>query len=152
MSAAASEQSRREQSCPPEWELLSYLANSGHPPPPSPWPLDRRAQRIPADESFSTELSHSLLLTAGLKGNQYQHFSKMPTECPHVFQFKTFCEKASTNWWGLACEFKPICHPPFENRLKSRAAEGMKTSLISEARWESPSGLPETFGSWEGCQ
>ena len=64
-----------------------------------------------------------------------------------MFQFKTFCEEASTNWWGLACEFKPICHPPFENRLKSRAAEGMKTSLISEARWESPSGLPETFGS-----
>ena len=71
----------------------------------------------------------------------------MLTEYPHVFQFKKFCEDAFTNWWGLACEFKPICHPPYENRRKSRVAEAVKTSLISETRRESLSGLPETFGS-----
>ena len=36
------------------------------------------------DMAKGTELSHSLLLTAGLRGNQNQHFSKMLTEYPHV--------------------------------------------------------------------
>ena len=71
----------------------------------------------------------------------------MLTEYPYMFQFKKFCEDAFTNWWGLACEFKPICHRPYENRQKLRVAEGVKMSLISETRWESLSGLPETFGS-----